>query len=101
MVNDKAALIQSLAESVGITECFDPRIDGSRYDPNTGTLYCEGMVLTDSSVDRVKAWYRQQMNLYKEQAKLDDMKREYYIRYSIAYYAICKLDEERRGNNKI
>lgn len=96
--SSKAALIQSLAESVGLTENFDTKTGQSHYDPDTGTFYCEGMPLPHSSMKEIKDWYRQQMVLYKEKSTESRQKMDYFMRYAVAYNAICmmenQLDEE-------
>jgi len=90
---NKAELIKSLAESVGFTENIDLGNSTSRYDPNTGTLYCEGIQLPHSSIERIKNWYYQQMVTYRNQMHSDTLKREYYMRYALAYNAICMLKD--------
>ena len=89
----KADLIKSLAESVGMTDMFDTKTDGPRYDASTGTLYCDGIVLPHSSIEREKEWYRRQMETYRAQAEHDALKKEYFLHYAIAYNAICMLED--------
>ncbi len=94
---NKAELIKSLAESVGITEKFDLGNERSRYDANTGTLYCNGLTLPHSSIEDIKTWYKMQMEAYRKQADKDKLKMEYYMRYALAYNAICMLKDNMEG----
>ena len=43
---DRADLITQLAASMGAGQFAQTKYEGSRFDPDTGTLYCDGMVIT-------------------------------------------------------
>ena len=91
---ERANLVQSLAESLGATDLYDTRLSGkSRYNADTGTFYCEGITLPHSSIESIKAWHRQQMLNYKATAASDPIKMEFYMRYAVAYNAICMMED--------
>ena len=90
---EKTQLIRSLAESVGITEAFDTQNRISRYDATTGTFYCEGLKFPHSTIEDIKKWYQHQMEVYREDSVRDELKMQYYMRYAVAYNAICLLED--------
>lgn len=92
-VRNREALIQSLADSMGIADTHDTRYSGAHYDESTGTFYCEGMSLPHSSLDRILTWYKSQMNVYRERAQRDRNAMEFYMRYAVAYNAILMLNK--------
>lgn len=89
----RESIIQSLAEHMGMVDKFDTRYKKSRYDSATGTLYCEGIVLPHSSLEKIKDWHRHQMEMYRELSDIDGLKREYFLYYAVAYNAICLLED--------
>ena len=89
--SDRTELIAGLAEAMGITENIDPKFTGSRYDEVTGTYYCDGIPLPHGSMENIKNWYKTQMELYRDKAAEGGTKRDYFMRYAVAYNAICLL----------
>ena len=94
---DRSALIAGLAESVGITEGIDPNFKGSKYNPDTGTYYCDGIPLPHSSIDEIKEWFKSQMETYREQAKGGGTKRDYFMRYALAFNAITFMEKSLKN----
>ena len=92
MAVDRKDLITGLAEAMGVTEGIDTRFSGSKYDDVTGTYYCDGIPLPHSSIENIKSWYKGQMEMYRLQAHEGGVKREYFMRYAVAYNAICMLE---------
>lgn len=45
---DRADLINQLAASMGAGQFAQTTFEGSRFDADTGTLYCEGMAISKS-----------------------------------------------------
>lgn len=87
--------IHALAASVGMTDIYGTQ-HISRYDATTGTLYCEGIVLPNNSVDKIMHWYKQQADQYRPLASRDSSIKEQYLRYLLAYQAI-KLMKDSGG----
>ncbi|MCR4907412.1 MAG: hypothetical protein K5985_01170 [Lachnospiraceae bacterium] len=92
--NEKENLIRSLATSMGMPDVKTTKYSGSRYDPATGTLYCEHFALPHSSLERIKDWYRHQMEQYRNLSARDSEMMEQYMRYAVAYNAICLLKDD-------
>lgn len=91
--NKKMEIIQSLAEHMGVVDNFNTKYEKPKYDKVTGTFWCEGIKLPHSSIKEIKDWYKEQMYIYKDQINIDPVKREYYLRYAVAYNAICLLED--------
>ena len=89
----KEDIIHALAQSAGIADTYNTKYGGSRYDAATGTLYCAGIALPHSSLQTIISWYKQQMEQYKVLASKDKTLTEQYMRYAVAYNAICMLKD--------
>ncbi len=92
--SEKEDLIRSLATSMGMPDAQTTKYSGSRYDAATGTLYCENFALPHSSLESIKNWYRSQMEQYRTLSTRDSSMMEQYMRYAVAYNAICMLKED-------
>lgn len=88
---ERTDLISSLAAHMGVSQRVDTKCGVARYDANTGTLYCEGMTITKPSIDSIRDWYETQMNIYKNMVYKDHELLDTYIKYAVAYNAICML----------
>lgn len=53
--------------------------------------HCDGIPLPHASMESIKKWYKTQMELYRDKAAEGGTKREYFMRYAVAYNAICLL----------
>ena len=49
---DRSDLINQLAASMGAGQFAQTSFQESRFDPDTGTLYCDGMVISSSVGDQ-------------------------------------------------
>ncbi|MBQ3797298.1 MAG: hypothetical protein II842_13680 [Butyrivibrio sp.] len=49
---DRSDLINQLAASMGAGQFAQTKYEESRYDPQTGTLYCDGMAISGSVGDQ-------------------------------------------------
>ena len=49
---DRSDLINQLAASMGAGQFAQTKFEESRFDPETGTLYCNGMVISASVADQ-------------------------------------------------
>ena len=90
---DRENLIRSLAREVGLEDITASKYNGAHYDESTGTFYCEGIALPHSSIDRIKSWYKTQMERTKDLAARDNSVMEQYMRYALAYNAISLLKD--------
>ena len=91
--SEKSALINSLAKSVGVEPLDTKKYGTARYESSTGTLYCEGLTLPHSSIEEIKDWYQQQMIIYQRTCHESSDYMTMYMRYALAYNAICLLKD--------
>lgn len=49
---DRSDLINQLAASMGAGQFAQTKYEESRYDPETGTLYCNGMAISSSVAEQ-------------------------------------------------
>ncbi len=87
-------LIRKLASQAGMTDQFNTKYEGSRYDSNTGTFYCEGIVVTHNSVVEAQNFYKRQMESLKAKASKDKGLTNQYIFAAVAYNAITLMAEK-------
>lgn len=93
-INNRSDLVKALAEEMNIFDPFDTRHSGvTRYDSNTGTLYCDGITLPHSTLQDIKKWYYEQMLFYKKLAEKDSTKMDLYMRFAVAYNAINMMED--------
>ncbi len=52
MSDKRADLINQLAASMGAGNFAQTKYEGSRFDAKTGTLYCNGMIISSSIADK-------------------------------------------------
>jgi len=52
MTDNRADLISQLAASMGAGQYAQTSYEESRYDSETGTLYCNGMAITKSTAEK-------------------------------------------------
>lgn len=64
----KSAIIESLAMEMGMGKFNDTRYGVDRYDPNTGTLYCNGAMISKNTVQDAKNYMKQQIATYRGRA---------------------------------
>lgn len=95
----KVDIIQSLAEHMGVLDA-GVHYEKPKYDASTGTFWCEGIVLPHSSMKEIKEWFKEQMYAYRENANVDPVKKEYYMRFAVAYNAILLLEDNIEKKDK-
>ncbi|MCR5487203.1 MAG: hypothetical protein K6F35_06690 [Lachnospiraceae bacterium] len=94
---DREELIRKLADQAGMTDQYNTKYAGSRYDSNTGTFYCEGIVVTHNSVVEAQNYYKHQMEHYKAVAAKDKSMTNQYIFAAVAYNAITMMADDGRS----
>ena len=85
---DSGELIRQLATSFGMADTYNSKHEGSKYDPATGTLYCDGIAESKTSIETAKAFFEKQRNYYRSMASKDNAAMEQFINFSVAYNAI-------------
>ena len=88
---DSGDLIRQLATSFGMGDLSTSRLEGSRYDMATGTLYCDGMAVSKSSVDTALAFCQRQRDYYRSTADRDNAAMEQFLNYTVACNAIIMM----------
>ncbi len=57
-------LIKSLAASMGAEDLVGSQGGGSRFNPDTGTLFCNGYVVSRSTIDEAREFFERQARRY-------------------------------------
>ncbi len=81
-------LINQLANSMGAGKFAATKYEESRYDSQTGTLYCEGMAISKSTIDKAEQHFR----LLKSRCDITDpSSREMGMIYQLALEGIKQI----------
>lgn len=88
---NREKIIESLAASYGISSGKDTRYSDSRFDASTGTLYCEGMAITKSTVIKALEYFSKQKDYLKGIAEREPATVDNYLNSVVAYNAIAML----------
>ena len=86
-------LIQNLASSFGMPDLSTTQYSTSRYDKATGTLYCNGMAISKTTIEKAKSHYQNQMLFYKNKFDKGEDVLNMMMVATVAYNAICLLGE--------
>ena len=97
---DSGDLIRQLASSFGMAETLESKRSGSRYDEATGTLYCDGIAVSKTSLESALAFFEKQRDYYRAQAARDSTFRDQFINFSVAYNAIWLMMAGVNNNDK-
>ena len=97
MIDNKEALINQLASSMGVNTSSLNKGYQSRYDKATGTLYCNGYIITHNIIEDTK----REINNMQARIKVVDYESRYkYMMTEVALQAI-KLMEAGLTNESI
>ena len=84
-------LIHSLAKSMGVGDAQKAKISSSKYNADTGTLYCNGHSISKATIEQAKLYFTSQ---YRKLAiKDDEGAKDLATLYEIASEAISILTE--------
>lgn len=86
-------LIRDLASSFGMQDKYDSRTNGTHFDAGTGTLYCNGVTIPKSTVEKAKAYYKNQMDYYRARSEQSREALDMYLMNTVAYNSICLLED--------
>lgn len=95
---DSGDLIRQLATSFGMADTYNSRLEGSKYDQATGTLYCDGMAVSKSSVETALEFFQRQRDYFRSTADKDNAAMEQFLNYSVAYNAIIMMMTKKEDN---
>ena len=89
-MRDEEKLIKELANSFGIQEAYG-KSGTSHYDAATGTLYCEGLTISKSTVNKALEYFERQKNYQKSIAARSSDCMDQYLINVVAHNAIQML----------
>ncbi len=82
---DRSDLINQLAASMGAGQYAQTKFEESRFDPETGTLYCNGMVISASVAEQAVKHFE---TMYKKCDLNEPASRQMAMIYQCAIEAI-------------
>ena len=88
---DRGDLINQLAASMGAGDFASTKYEDSRYDPKTGTLYCEGIMITKPIIEKAEAHFK---SLKAKCNYNDSASREMAMIYQVAIEGIKRFKAE-------
>ncbi|MCR5626086.1 MAG: hypothetical protein K6F99_02095 [Lachnospiraceae bacterium] len=94
----KANLIQQLALTTGALATTADRFSKSRYNAETGTLYCNGVVITRSTIEEAKSYFEKMVSQCNA-AGAREM-RDIGTYYQLAIEAINMMQEGREKDGQ-
>ncbi|MBO6137950.1 MAG: hypothetical protein J6O71_04985 [Lachnospiraceae bacterium] len=62
--NTRENLIQALAASMGHEDIKSTRLGDSRFNPDTGTLFCNGYVVSKNTIEEARQFFEKQSQRY-------------------------------------
>ncbi|WP_081675352.1 MULTISPECIES: hypothetical protein [unclassified Butyrivibrio] len=89
---DRENLINALAASMGVVQFDETKYTASRYDPKTGTLYCNGMAISKVTADKAVRYFE---SVEKKFNSDDPDGRELKMIYRCAIEAIKMMQTEK------
>ena len=99
---DREALINQLAAKMGAGDFAQTKYTDSKYDATTGTLYCDGIMITKPVIDKAEQHFK---NLKSKCSYNDPASREMAMIYQVAIEGINMIRnsgqqtmKEDRGN---
>ncbi|MEE3496511.1 MAG: hypothetical protein VZR06_15230 [Butyrivibrio sp.] len=69
MANEREDLIHSLAKSMGVGDAQKARGTSGKYNAETGTMYCNGHIISRTTIEQASAYFNSQ---YRRLAEIDD-----------------------------
>ena len=97
MAQGREDLIYSLAKSMGMGDTQKAKYSASKYNAETGTIYCNGHVITRPTIEQAKAYFTTQ---YRKLAEKDDEgAKELSTLYEVAMEAINMMLESSAGGS--
>ena len=85
MADNRSDLINQLAASMGAGDFAKTKYEDSKYDPETGTLYCDGIMITKPVIEKAEQHFKA---LKSKCSYTDPASREMAMIYQIALEGI-------------
>ncbi len=97
MAQGREDLIYSLAKSMGMGNAQTAKYTASKYNAETGTIYCNGHVITKATIEQAKAYFTTQ---YRKLAEKDEEgAKELSAFYEVAMESIGMMLESTAGGS--
>ncbi len=93
MADNRADLISQLAASMGAGQFAQTKYEESRYDAETGTLYCAGMVISKSVIEKAEKHFK---TLQGKCSLSDPSSREMAMIYQVALEGIARIKNDSK-----
>ena len=90
-MDSKEHLISQLAASFGMGSAGSTKYSDSKFDPATGTLYCEGITIPRATMVRALDYFERQKEYYRKLSQTDPNIMDNYLFACVAYNAISML----------
>lgn len=87
---DRENLINQLAASMGAGAFASTKYEESRYDPQTGTLYCDGIMITKTVIEKAEQHFK---TLKSKCSYTDPASREMAMIYQLALEGIKAIKQ--------
>ena len=91
---DKSQLIGALASAMGQGNYKMTKYDDSRYDESTRTLYCQGYIISASTIDEALLFFRNAKKKNEKMAETDTTIRNTNLYYQVAIEAIQMMTKK-------
>ncbi len=91
MAQGREDLIYSLARSMGMGEAQKTKYTSGKFNPETGTIFCNGHVITRGTIEQARTYFTAQ---YRKLAEKDDEgAKDLAMLYEVAMEAINMMSE--------
>ena len=90
-------LINQLAAKMGAGDFAQTKYTESRYDAQTGTLYCDGIMITKPVIEKAEQYFK---NLKSKCSYQDPASREMAMIYQVAIEGIKVIRASRQETMK-
>jgi hypothetical protein len=94
---DRGDLINQLAATMGAGNFASTKYEESRYDASTGTLYCDGIMIASTVIDKAESHFKA---LKAKCNYADPASREMAMIYQVAIEGIKKIRESGQETMK-
>ena len=91
MSSEREQLINKLASSFGMADTYNTKYGAPKYDASTGTLYCEGISISKTTVMNALTHFERQKDYLQKISSQDPELRNQYLMNVVAYNAISML----------
>lgn len=97
-VAGKESLISALASAMGQGAYADTKFSESRYDASTGTLFCQGYIISRYTVDEALEYFRKAKAQADRLAESEPAMRNTALYYQTAIEAIAMMQKQAIKN---